>query len=184
MISDIPPAAEIYRRELIGEARFAFGLDAPIALLAGQITQESGFDPRVCSRAGACGLAQFMPGTAKWISGAYASLRPAAPLDSHWAIRAMVTYDKSLYDAVKPANTDCDRWKFTLSDYSGGTRWRVKRQAMSPQPGDYTISAAFNPGITKANQQENADYPFKITYQHQPVFASWSSVMICLPKVG
>ncbi len=181
MIADIPPAAEIYRRELIGEARFAFGLNAPIALLAGQISQESAWRPDVCS-AYACGLSQFTARTAKWIAETHAPLGPPAPLDPHWAIRAMVTYDKSLYDAVKPAKTDCDRWKFTLSDYNGGSNWRIKRQAMSPQPGDFSISSAFNPGVLPSNQKQNEQYPFRIVYNWQPIFTSWNGPLICLPK--
>ncbi len=181
MIVDIPREALTYQAELIREARFAFGMDAPIALFAGQITQESAWRPDVCSKY-ACGLAQFTPGTAKWISGINNQLNANDPLDPHWAIRALVTYDKMLHDGANPSNTDCDRWQFALSDYNGGTGWRIKRQKMSPQPGDFTITSAFNPGILKANQQQNQEYPFRIVFKHQPMFISWNGPLICVGK--
>ena len=49
--------------EVIGEAAKQY--DLPPSLLAGLIYQESKFDPRAVSRAGATGLAQLMPGTAR-----------------------------------------------------------------------------------------------------------------------
>jgi hypothetical protein len=48
----------------IGLAAAAYNL--PAGFLAKLIWQESRFDPRAVSRAGAQGIAQFMPGTARW----------------------------------------------------------------------------------------------------------------------
>lgn len=180
---DIPREALPYQAELIREARYAFGMDAPVALLAAQITQESGWKPGVCS-VYACGLAQFTPGTAQWLSGINTSLGPAAPLDPHWALRALVTYDKRLHDGANPSASDCDRWQFGLSDYNGGSGWRIRRQKMSPQPEDYAITSAFNPGISKVNQQQNQAYPFRIVFHWQPVFVSWNGPLICIGKAG
>jgi soluble lytic murein transglycosylase len=50
-------------RDLIAEEAGKFGLDP--YLLAGLIRQESEFEPRVVSRAGATGMMQLMPGTAR-----------------------------------------------------------------------------------------------------------------------
>ncbi len=183
MIADIPREALQYQAELTREARYAFGMDAPIALLAGQIQQESHWDPNARS-AFASGIAQFTPGTAAWLASLDARVGAAAPLDPHWALRALVTYDKLLHDNANPADSDCDRWQFAFSGYNGGERWRIKRQAMSPQPGSYTITSAFNPGILKANQQQNQDYAFRIVYHWQPVFVSWTGTMVCLGKTG
>lgn len=180
---DIPREAIAYQAELTREARYAFGMDAPVALLAGQITQESGWRSDVCSKY-ACGLAQFTPGTAAWLAGINDRVGDAEPLNPHWALRALVTYDHLLHDAANPADSDCDRWQFAFSDYNGGTKWRVKRQTMSPQPGNYAITAAFNPGVSKSNQQQNQDYPFRIAYRWQPIFVSWVGPLICLGKAG
>jgi len=65
-----PPAAEPYRRAVTREMRLQFGLDAPVALMAAQIEQESAWNPLAQSPY-AQGLAQFTPSTAAWISGAY-----------------------------------------------------------------------------------------------------------------
>jgi hypothetical protein len=50
--------------EAVGTAAGTNGL--PIAFFARLIWQESRFNPRALSRAGARGIAQFMPGTANW----------------------------------------------------------------------------------------------------------------------
>lgn len=56
------PAPKQYA-SLIGKA--AVDNDLPPELLAAQIKQESGFNPKAVSPAGALGISQFMPGTAK-----------------------------------------------------------------------------------------------------------------------
>lgn len=55
--------AREYEKNLIVDAANRYGLDVGIALA--QIQQESGFNPKAVSSAGAKGLAQFMPDTAK-----------------------------------------------------------------------------------------------------------------------
>lgn len=116
---EMPRAALQYQAQLTREARYAFGMDGPIAMLGGQIHQESGYDPNAKS-AFASGLAQFTPGTAAWIAGLYKDLGPASPLDPTWALRALVTYDKRLYDSAPFAKDDCNRWAYVLSSYNGG----------------------------------------------------------------
>jgi len=158
-------------------------MDAPIAALAAQLAQESDFRADAKSPF-ASGLSQFTTATSIWISSLYPQLGSPAPLDPQWAIRAMILYDKRLHDGINPAVDECSRYSFALSDYNGGSGWRIKRQKMSPQPGVYAITSAFNPGISKANQQQNQDYPFRIIYHWQPIFVSWSGPMVCLPKTG
>jgi transglycosylase-like protein with SLT domain/sporulation related protein len=50
--------------ETLNSAAASYGL--PIEFFARLIRQESNFDPNSVSRAGAQGIAQFMPGTARW----------------------------------------------------------------------------------------------------------------------
>lgn len=57
----------------------------PPALLAAQINAESSFNPRAVSPAGALGIAQFMPGTAKAMG--------VDPWDPESAIHGMARYD-------------------------------------------------------------------------------------------
>ncbi|MDG3784759.1 lytic transglycosylase domain-containing protein, partial [Pseudomonas aeruginosa] len=57
-------------------------------------------------------MAQFMPGTAEWIAGLYpAALGTNQPFNPGWALRALVTYDRWLYDRNQ-ASSECDRWAF------------------------------------------------------------------------
>ena len=69
--ASVPPEAKQHQRELTRNARAIFGLDAPVSLFAAQIHQESRWKVNAKSHVGGQGLAQFMPSTADWISGAY-----------------------------------------------------------------------------------------------------------------
>ncbi len=175
---EMPRAALQYQAQLTRESRFAFGMDGPVAMFGAQIHQESGFDPNAKS-AFASGLAQFTPGTAAWISGLYKNLGPSAPLDPTWALRALVTYDKRLHDGIRTADTECDHWLYALSDYNGGSGWRISRQAHSSAPGDYFTTSTINPGITAANQRQNEEYPVRIVFLLQPIYNGWGTRGVC-----
>jgi len=56
-----PQAALQYRSLLIRTAHADWGLDAPVAVFAAQVHQESAWRPDAVSHVGAQGLAQFMP---------------------------------------------------------------------------------------------------------------------------
>nr|WP_247738535.1 transglycosylase SLT domain-containing protein [Pseudomonas aeruginosa] len=119
----IPTAAEQYRRTLVRSAHAEWGLSAPIATFAAQVHQESRWRADARSPVGAQGLAQFMPGTAEWIAGLYpTALGTNQPFNPGWALRALVTYDRWLYDRNQ-ASSECDRWAFVLSAYNGGQGW-------------------------------------------------------------
>jgi soluble lytic murein transglycosylase-like protein len=180
-IPEVPRAALHYQAQLTREARYAFGMDAPIAVLAGQVHQESAWNPNAKSPY-ASGLAQFTPGTATWISGINKSLGPAAPLDPAWALRAMVTYDKLLHDGEYRYDSECDRWLFSLSDYNGGNGWRISRQAHSSKPGSWAVTGYINPGISQQSQYENSSYGPRIIYTLQPIYEGWGTTTICLAK--
>lgn len=174
----IPAAADKYRAHITREAQFRFGIPAPVPILAGQITQESAWNPLAQSRVGAQGLMQFMPATAQWAAtaGAFGSVDPFNPL---WSIRAGVWYDRWLYERVRTAATDCDRWQFALQAYNSGLGYVYKRQKLSSSPGDYRATAYINPGILPANQRESESYGPKIAFHHQPRFASWGRT-VCI----
>jgi soluble lytic murein transglycosylase-like protein len=159
---------DLYLPAIVRSAEFYFGVPAPVPLLVGQMRQESGFDPKAKSKAGAQGLYQFMPSTAQWAAKA-GGFGLATPFDPEWSIRAAVWYDRYLYDRVAAA-TPCDKWEFTLSAYNGGIGWVYERQTRSPNSLDWVTTAVINPGISEANQTENLNYPFVIVYQHQPTY--------------
>lgn len=165
------PAQEQYRAHIQREAQMRFGLNPPVTIIAAQIQQESGWNPRAVSRTGAAGLMQFMPATAAWAEtvnhwGAVDALNPL------WSIRAGVWYDRWLFERVR-GDTECDRWHFVLSSYNGGLGYVYKRQAKSDAPGQWAVTGFINPGILPSNQVENQTYSPKILLRHQKKFTTW-----------
>lgn len=177
-----PPPREAlrYRRTLTRIARSEFGPLAPIPAFAAQVHQESAWQASARSYAGAQGLTQFMPATARWIVEAYPDLGPAAPFDARWSLRAMVRYDKHLWRAIPRPLDDCEHMGFVLASYNGGLGWTRKRMAMSSTP---TIclgaTCRINPGITASNQRQNQDYSERVLLRWQPVYADWGRTL-CL----
>lgn len=104
---------------MIREARVHVGKDAPYHIFLGQIEQESRCRVGATAFDGGQGLGQFMPGTAKWLHGRESALQEIspkpAPYDPRWNIRAMILYDKLLYDT-----SPCTGWYFALRSYNGG----------------------------------------------------------------
>jgi len=82
----------------------------PVSLLDAQINQESGFNPRARSSAGAEGIAQFMPSTARSMG--------VNPWDPTSAINGMARMDAANY--AKYHN-----FKDVLSIYNSGKGWGI-----------------------------------------------------------
>ena len=135
----IPRAALQYRGQLIREARAVWGMEAPVAIFAAQIHTESNWRNDVTSFAGAQGLAQFMPSTAAWLPSVAPETGTPAPFSPAWSLRACVTYDKWLYDRLRPMRAAslavCERMAFTLSGYNGGIGWVGKDRALAARTG-------------------------------------------------
>lgn len=183
--SSVPLAAKYMRRDLVREARAVWGLDAPVAVLAGQIHQESGWNDAASSWVGAQGLAQFMPATAKWISEEFPELGPAAPFSYRWSMRAMIRYDDFLLVRFPRAMNECEKWGFALGSYNGGLGWMRKRVAKSPQPSKcLNATCLINPGITVENQKQNQEYSSRILLRHQHLYADalWGR-SVCLKEM-
>ncbi|WP_238913793.1 transglycosylase SLT domain-containing protein [Achromobacter insolitus] len=172
-----PRTALAYRADLIRAARAVWGLDAPIAVFAAQVHQESGWRPHAVSAVGAQGMAQFMPATSSWISDLYPDLAANTPFNPSWALRALVTYDHWIYARVKAADA-CQRMAMTLSAYNGGLGWISRDARLASSKGlDPLIwfgsVETVNAGRSAANWRENRDYPRRILHLHQPRYASW-----------
>lgn len=89
--------------------------DGGRALIEAQVQQESAGDPRAVSSAGAQGLLQLMPGTAREMG-----LRD--PFDPAANLRAGVRYLRRMYDALAAQLTDRggERVTWALAAYNGG----------------------------------------------------------------
>ena len=177
---NVPAAAHRYRADLTRTAHSQWGLDAPVASFAAQLQQESGWQPGAISRVGASGMAQFMPATARWwcqINGLVAA--DCSPTNPTWALRALVGYDKWLYDRVAAAD-ECNRFAFALSAYNGGLGWVQRDKAlaktMASNPSIWFAQVErFNSGRSPANWRENRDYPQRILRRLEPAYvaAGW-----------
>ena len=93
---------------------------APLArwdwrLLAAQCYQESTFDPKAQSFAGACGLMQLMPSTATDLG-----LQPEQVWEPEKNIAAAAKYISQLNYHFKDIRNSSERTKFVLAAYNGG----------------------------------------------------------------
>ena len=176
----IPHAAMQYRLTLKREAQLVWGLNAPVATFAAQVHQESRWRSQAVSPVGALGIAQFMPLTAKWLIGiqpAKLRLVDSTPLNPTWALRALVTYDRWLFERIRSTSSSCEHMAFVLSAYNGGLGWVYKRQAMAIKQGGnpavcLNATCSLNPGVTPSNQRENERYPQIILHQFEPLYTS------------
>lgn len=176
-LAQVPAAAQKHRALLVRTAHATWGLDAPIAVFAAQVHQESGWRPDAVSRVGARGLAQFMPATATWwcelIQVSQADCQPHNPA---WALRALVGYDKYLFDRAPARYSERDRMWVALRSYNGGLgHWQREAAASGAvQPTREQVDAACG----KARRAplhcvENLGYPHRILNVLQPRYAGW-----------
>lgn len=173
-----PPRESLqWRNEVIRTAREIWGLNAPVADFSGQIHQESGWNTMARSPVGASGMAQFMPETATWISELYPELRDNAPYNPMWAIRALVQYDRRLWNSLQ-AKDKCQRMAFTLSAYNGGQGWVNKDRKLATSKGlDPSVwfehVERVNAGRSTANWRENRQYPKSILFNRASLYLQW-----------
>lgn len=106
---------------IISEYDYLFRKYAPLArwdwrLLAAQCYQESTFDPRAYSWAGACGLMQIMPSTA-----AQVGLSQSDIYDPEKNMSAAIRYIKMLNAKFQDIRDADERISFILASYNGGS---------------------------------------------------------------
>lgn len=180
----IPPASARLRTAVIREAQRLYGLDAPAARFAAQIHQESRWNAGAASRY-ANGLAQFTPPTADWIALAYPELRPAAPWDAHWSIRAMVRYMHHIGEHTPPGASACDDWAFALSGYNGGPGWLSRDRALAGRagadPDRWFGQVEHHTSRAGWARKENRDYVRRILLRIEPAYlaAGWPGDRAC-----
>ena len=187
----IPRAAYQHRDTLIRASRAVWGLDAPVSIFAAQIHTESWWKNETVSSAGAQGLAQFMPSTAKWLPTVAPEVGTPAPFNPGWALRACVTYDKYLWDRLaakgtqKKALTPCNRMAFALSAYNGGMGWTNRDRNLAARrgldPDRYFGSVeTVNAGRRASAKRENQRYvSFIFERQAAYVKAGWGPGVRC-----
>ena len=185
----IPQAAHAHRATLTRAAHTQWGLDAPIAALAAQVHQESGWRTNALSPVGAQGLTQFMPATAKWwCARENQSAAECQPYSPTWALRSMVGYDKYLYDLTPPRFTPYERLYVALRGYNGGLgHWRAEA-AIAGATNHFPSLAQIDAACGRARRAavhcaENLGYPRRILGDLQPRYASWGKTLFAESKL-
>lgn len=172
-----PPAAALqYRSLLIRTAHAGWGMDAPVAVFAAQVHQESAWRPEAVSHVGAQGLAQFMPATSRWIATQAPELATPQPYNPAWALRALVTYDRWLYHRTPTRYTPYERMWVALRGYNGGLgHWQQEAASTGlAQPSRAQVDAACGSARRAAvHCKENLGYPHRILVVIQPRYLQW-----------
>ncbi len=133
----IPLRAYKYRSDLRREVGYAWGIEQPLAVFAAQIHQESAWQPRACSRY-ASGLGQFTPGTEADMTRWYPELAElGGALNPRWAIRALVLYDRRLWNSFAKWATEDDHWRAVLHGYNAGPGSLQKERRAAADPSRY-----------------------------------------------
>ena len=165
------------RADLTRAAHTQWGLDAPVATLAAQVQQESGWRPVAVSQVGAQGMAQFMPATARWWCELNKmTAAQCMPNNPTWALRALVGFDKYLYDRTPARYTASDRMWVALRGYNGGLgHWLAESSRTGvPLPTRAQVDAACGKARRAfVHCAENLGYPQRIMRVLQPRYASW-----------
>jgi soluble lytic murein transglycosylase-like protein len=173
----LPITAAKYQATVVREAHAKGGLTAPVAMFAGQLTQESQFNPNAHSGVGAQGLAQFMPPTALWLTKVAPKDFPTAnSLDPNWSIRALIFYDYWL-EARTPMYTaeKQNRWAAALAGYNGGLGYVFKAAKIGNCQTWFGCAENVNVGRSTSNQLQNKQYPDRIIHIWEPLYvaADW-----------
>lgn len=180
-----PPQSARYKLMVLREAHSQWGLTAPVAAFAAQVHQESGWKPEAVSYVGARGLAQFMPSTATWWCDRTGTAKAdCLPHNPTWAVRALVGYDKFLYDRTPARLTRFDRLWLALRGYNGGEgHWQAEARSTGlREPTREQIDGACgNARRAPVHCKENLGYPRRILLELQPRYASWGPVWSAAP---
>ena len=170
-----------YKRDLIRYSRITWGMDAPVALFASQIQQESSWD-YLAKSPYAEGLTQFTPSTANWMKELYPELSNGNVYNPIWSIRAMLLFDQWLDKNIKTKN-ECNQWAMILSSYNGGLGWLKKDIQLSSSKGKnpelwWNYVELYSSRADWA-MKENRNYPKKILLNHQSNYSNWGRAIIC-----
>lgn len=174
-LGQVPPAAEVYRRDLTRTAVAVWGLDAPVSSLAAQLHAESAWRPDAVSWAGAAGLAQFMARTADDVARQYPELSPPNRFDPRWAMRAQSTLMRELFDGHYGWD-DCERYGKATASYNQGPRWTRRAEDLADDPTRWFGDVEhINPGKASSAYRETFGYVRRILLTLTPVYvdAGW-----------
>lgn len=147
-------AAELYFRGNRGRQIIAW------PWLKAQAIAESNLTPDALSPAGAQGIMQIMPATAKFIAGKLQVY--GDPFDPWWSIMAGAWYDRYLWD-IFGKEVGLERLRFALGAYNSGPGWIIRAQKLARRPDKWEDICAVLHRITGDDDApETIDYVRRI----------------------
>jgi len=184
--AQVPGNAVQYQGEMTRSAYRIHGPGAPVAALAAQIHQESGWDCNAVSWAGAEGCGQFMPGTSKDAARRWPEdCAPVNTFSDRWAFNCRDRHLKSLtpksFQTPPKPLTPCDDFAFRLRAYNGGWRVKLDRKLAGENgfnPDSWVEVGPFNASRRESAYIENKEYPERI-FKLEPRYASWGRQLGC-----
>ena len=133
--------ADRYDADFRKWARYHFGYTYPWQAFKAQGMTESNLDPKVCSQVGACGLMQFMPGTA-------AAMGLQDRFNARASIRRGIAYDRRLWRQFTEPRPAFDRLAFAFMAYNAGLGNVLKFQRRAQRNGaDHRLFRAIRPYV-------------------------------------
>lgn len=127
-------------------------------MVKAQYWQESRFQPDALSPAGACGIAQIMPGT--WRQ--YRLPNYHSPFDPEQSIMTGARYMGYLYGQWSWPRPEIDRVCLTLASYNAGLGHILDAQELAGGTTNYAKTIAKLDQVTGTHSLETIDYVKKI----------------------
>ncbi len=158
-------------------------------MIMAQMLQESACVPSARSHAGAAGLFQIMPATAKDIADRINKTigRPDV-YNPIWSIRAGISYQRNMFISIRNAENLCEQYAMALSGYNGGLGWVYRDRKITERQngnqnkwfGKHNVSHWSDRAMWAF--KENRGYVQRIIHELQPRFysAGFSGVPICI----
>lgn len=134
-------------------------------LYKAQLYQESLFDPKAVSHAGACGLAQFMPATWQELCHTLSYPVDASPFDPDLSIRAGAWYMAKMRAIWRAPRPEFDRHSLALASYNAGGGNLIAAQKCCGGKTDYKEIVACLGNVTGQHATETSGYVQRV-WQH------------------
>jgi soluble lytic murein transglycosylase-like protein len=122
---------------LIQSSADKYLLDVDWRLVKAQLFQESRLNPNAVSKAGAQGLAQFMPGTWRDMQKKMRMPANASPFNPEFAIPALCYYMAELHNQWSAKREPADRYALALASYNAGLGNLLNAQKLAGGANEY-----------------------------------------------
>jgi len=175
--AQVAPTAGRYHHVAMTTWYAVLGQQAPTAMLAAQVHQESHWRPDVSSPY-AHGLTQFTMATAQALADQYPELRPSMPFNARWALMAQSYLMRDL-------NRQLKTWPKALAGYNSGPKWVRRSESMCAEAACCVPDLWFGhtadhqwPTHRDSAYEENRNYVDRIINQLQERYsnAGWGAI--------